>query len=84
MGHRVRGATDFERADRLKVFQLKVNVGRRFARIKANERRAQRGTGNQFASGVNVGKGRELVIFHGGAKLSLEEEEKIYHDSVLI
>jgi hypothetical protein len=59
MAHGVRGAANFERSNWLKVFELEVNLGRRFRRVKPNERRAKRDASDELACGVNVGKGRE-------------------------
>ena len=40
MRHRIRRAADFERADRLEVFELEIDLGRRIVDAQANQRRA--------------------------------------------
>jgi hypothetical protein len=55
--NRVRRTADLERADRLQVLELEVDLGRRFRDVEANERSAQGRACKQLARAFDLFEG---------------------------
>ena len=56
MAHRVRGATDLKRADRLQILELEIDLTRCVGDVQPDERRADCGVRDRSTCVVDISK----------------------------